>query len=110
RREAAHRAAQVDDDVEARLGLEVRVRLAQLRDAELLGEQRADARTEALGRVDARADRRATERQLADREARLPDPLRSAFDLLREAAELLAVADRHRVHQVRTAGLDDVER
>ena len=59
-------------------------------------------------RVDAGADRRAADRQLAQGDELLHDPPVGVGDLAGVAAELLAEADRRGVHQVRAADLDDV--
>ena len=58
--------------------------------------------------VEAGADGGAAERDLAEPVERRLDALRALAHLRRVAAELLAERDRHRVHPVRAAGLDDV--
>ena len=58
--------------------------------------------------VEAGAGGGAAERDLADPAQRRLDPLDAEPDLGGVAAELLAEGDRHRVHQVGAAGLDDV--
>ena len=68
--------------------------------AHLLGELRV--------RVQAGAGRRAAERDLPDVHERRGDPLLAERDLRGVAGELLPERDRHRVHQVRAPGLDDV--
>ena len=68
----------------------------------------AHARGELGVRVQAGADRGAAERDLADAAERCLDPRDPLAHLRRVAAELLAEGDRHGVHQVRAAGLDDV--
>ena len=60
---------------------------------------------EARRRVDARADRGAAERQLADPRQHGQEPLDAVLDRLRVAAELLAERDRRGVHQVGAPGL-----
>jgi hypothetical protein len=59
-------------------------------------------------RVQARARRRAAQRDLRDARERCLHPLAAEADLRRIATELLAERDRHRVHQVRAAGFDHV--
>src|SRR5690606_41150172 len=58
--------------------------------------------------VDARAGRGATEWKLCGQDRRLGHALPTERDLSRVARELLTQRDRHRVHQVRATGLDDV--
>ncbi len=58
--------------------------------------------------VDAGADGRATERQLADPRQRRLEPLDAIPDGGGVAPELLPQRDRGRVHQVGAAALDDV--
>ncbi len=57
--------------------------------------------------VDARADRRAAERQLFQSTRGRLDPLDAELDLPRVAAEFLSQANRRRVGQVRAADLHD---
>ena len=71
-------------------------------------EQRADARRELGMRVQPGADGGAAERDLAEPRQRVLDARDALAHLRRVAAELLAERDRHGVHQVRAAGLDDV--
>jgi hypothetical protein len=59
-------------------------------------------------RVQAGADGRAAERDLPNAPERGLDPLGALAHLRRVAAELLAERHRHRVHQMRAPGLDDV--
>jgi hypothetical protein len=58
--------------------------------------------------VETGSDRGAAERDLADSLQRVADAVYALSHLRRVAGELLAERDRHSVHQVRAAGLDDV--
>ena len=67
-----------------------------------------DALGESRRRVQPGAHRGPAQRQLVQVRQRSLDPLAAAFDLLRVAGEFLAERQRHRVHQVRAADLDDL--
>src|SRR6185436_13229135 len=58
--------------------------------------------------VDARAHRRAAECETLQAAAALHDARARMIDLRVPAAHLLAERQRHRIHQVRAPGLDDV--
>ena len=57
--------------------------------------------------VDARADGRAALRETRETRQHALQPAHVGADLRRPAAELLIEPHRHRIHQVRAAGLDD---
>ena len=90
----------------AGLGLEVVVRLAQ-RDAGLLGQLGGHRRGEPGRGVEAGAGGRAAQRQLGGALGGVQHPGPAQLDLAGVAGELLAEGDRHGVHQVGAAGLDD---
>ena len=71
-------------------------------------EQDTDARGELRMRVQTGARRRAAQRDLAEALERRADAVVPLPHLGRVAGELLTERHRHRVHQVRPAGLDDV--
>ena len=66
-----------------------------------------DLGAEAVGGVEAGADRGAADGQLTEPRQRGLHPFDAGLDLTGVAAELLAQRHRHGVHQVRAAGLDD---
>ena len=87
-----------------------RLELVGSGDERIAGEPR-DPRRGPLGklrrRVEPGADRGAAQSQLIQAGQRALDSLPSARDLFRVAGELLAQGERHGVHQVRAADLDD---
>ena len=98
---------QLDQAVAAALRLEVVAGLGE-RQPGVVGESRDRALREAVGRVDAGADRGAAEGQLEDPGEGGLEPLDPASHDGRVAAELLAERHRGGVHQVRAAGLHEV--
>ena len=80
------------------------------RHAGLLAKQHGDFVAELGMRVDAGADSGAALRQRRQALHRVAKPLAGMVDLRAPAVELLAERHRHRIHQVRAPGLDDVAR
>lgn len=78
--------------------------LAPLRGGQGLG----DLATEARVGIDAGPDRRAAQRQASQALERVVDTLLRRTQLRRPRAELLTKGERHRVHQMRATGLDDL--
>ena len=106
-RKGAEGAARFEDSIERALSLEVVISLLD-GDAQLLRKQCTNARGELRMGVDAGANRRAPERDLAEfllLVSQSPDP---AFDLTRITQELLPEADRGCVLKVCAAGLDHI--
>ncbi len=106
-RDRAQRAGRLDQPVAGRLRLERVDRRAQFGQPGLLDQHLDDLLAEPVGRVEPGADGRSADGQLAEPRQRGLHPLDAGLDLAGVAAELLAQRHRHRVHQVRAAGLDD---
>ena len=106
-RDDLQRAAELDERVAVALRLERILRRADPQVA--LGVQLVAHPGGELGvRVQAGAGRGAAERDLRHLRQRVADPLGAEADLRGVPGELLPERHRHRVHQVRPAGLDDV--
>ena len=95
----------LDQRIASTLRFEVVTRLGE-RQPHVGGDLGDDTLREPARAVDARADRRASDGQLADSRQHTHDPLDAVLDGLRVAAELLAERDRRRVHEVGAPGLD----
>src|SRR5215211_6269730 len=105
--ERPERTGCLDEPVPRRLRLE-RIGGRRDRQARLRRQARTDAPGELRVRVQARSDRRAAERDLAEPRERVLDPPDSLPHLRGVARELLAQGDRDGVHQVRPARLHHV--
>src|SRR5204863_387779 len=104
--ERANHPAGGDQRVECVLGLEMILRLPDVdavHPGELLGHPAGELRMT----VDARADRRSTERQIAELMLGIAQPLDRLRHLAGVALELLAEPNRRRVLEVRPTRLDD---
>ena len=102
------RSRREDVGVLRALRFEMVLGLAKLRCRSVARSSSATIAPNSGMRVEPGADRGAADRQLAQTGQRRLDAVDGVLDLAGVAAELLAEADRHRVHEVRASDLDHV--
>ena len=105
-RDRAQRAGALDEPVARGLRLERILRQRDRLDAGQLAQLLDHGRAVALGRIEARAHGRATDRQLGHAGERGLEALDTGLDLAGVSGEFLAEGHRNGVHQVGAAGLD----